>query len=152
KQARLRALATTATAVSRKAGSTRTTRVGTAEQPATDKPRSRAPVDPGREPIYETSRATRTLVEYGDYQCPFGGAAYPEVKKAQKELGSKLRLVFRNFPLTRMHEFALNAAETAEASSAQGKFWEMHDFLYEHQRSLGDPGVALEFANKLRVY
>jgi len=88
-------------------------------------------------------------VEYGDYQCPFCGAAYPEVKKVQKELGSKLRFVFRNFPLTNVHEFARVAAETTEAASAQGKFWEMHDFLYEHQRTLGDHSVALGYAKKL---
>jgi protein-disulfide isomerase len=93
--------------------------------------------------------ASLTLVEYGDYQCPYCGAAYPEVKKVQKELGSELRFVFRNFPLTNMHEHAMNAAETAEAASAQGKFWPMHDFLYEHQATLGDPSVALGYAKKL---
>jgi protein-disulfide isomerase len=142
-------LATTAKTVTRKAGSTRKTRLETAERQEIDNPRLAVPVDPGRDHIQGPSTATLTLVEYGDYQCPFCGAAYPEVKKAQKELGSKLRFVFRNFPLTRMHEFALNAAETAEAASAQGKFWEMHDFLYEHQGTLGDPSVALEFAKKL---
>jgi len=145
----LRALATTAKAVTRRAGSTRKTRLETAEQREIDNPRLAVPVDPGRDHVQGPPTATLTLVEYGDYQCPFCGAAYPEVKKAQKELGSNLRFVFRNFPLTRMHEFALNAAETAEAASAQGKFWEMHDFLYEHQSTLGDPSVALEFAKKL---
>src|SRR5438874_4566526 len=107
------------------------------------------PVDPGRDHIQGDPKAILTLVEYGDYQCPFCGAAYPEVKKIQKQLGSKLRFVFRNFPLSRIHEHALNAAETAEAANAQGKFWDMHDFLYEHQDTLGDPGVALGFAKKL---
>ena len=65
------------------------------------------------------------------------------MKKVQKELGSKLSFVFRNFPLTNVHEFAMDAAETAEAAAAQGKFWDMHDFLYEHQGTLGDPSVAL---------
>jgi len=106
-------------------------------------------VDPGRDHIQGSLAASLTLVEYGDYQCPYCGAAYPEVKKVQKQLGSKLRFVFRNFPLSRIHEHALNAAETAEAANAQGKFWEMHDFLYEHQGTLGDPGVALGFAKKL---
>jgi len=94
-------------------------------------------------------KASLTLVEYGDYQCPYCGAAYPEVKKVQKELGSELRFVFRNFPLTNIHEHAMNAAETAEAASTQGKFWPMHDFLYEHQVTLGDPGVAIGYAKKL---
>jgi len=71
------------------------------------------------------------------------------VKTVQKELGSQLRFVFRNFPLTNAHEFAMQAAETAETASAQGKFWEMHDFLYEHQKTLGDPQVALDYARRL---
>ena len=93
--------------------------------------------------------ASLTLVEYGDYQCPYCGAAYPEVKKVQKELGSELRFVFRNFPLTNIHEHAMNAAETAEAAAAQGKFWPMHGFLYEHQGTLGDHSVAFGYSKKL---
>src|SRR5712664_3968596 len=112
-------------------------------------PKLVVPVDPSRDHIQGDPKALLTLVEYGDYQCPFCGAAYPEVKKAQKELGAKLRFVFRNFPLTNVHEFAMNAAETAEAAATQGKFWEMHDFLYEHQRTLGDQSVALGYAKKL---
>ena len=112
-------------------------------------PRLVVPVDPGRDHIQGDPKALLTLVEYGDYQCPFCGAAYPEVKKVQKELGSKLRFVFRNFPLTNVHEFAQVAAETAEAANVQGKFWEMHDFLYEHQRTLGDNSVALGYAKKI---
>src|SRR5947207_14229044 len=110
------------------------------------------PVDPGRDHIQGDPKAILTLVEYGDYQCPYCGAAYPEVKRVQKELGSELRFVFRNFPLTNMHEHAMNAAETAEAASAQGKFWPMHDFLYEHQAKLGDPSVALAYAKKLGLH
>jgi protein-disulfide isomerase len=107
------------------------------------------PVDPSRDHVLGDPKAILTLVEYGDYQCPFCGAAYPEVKKVQKELGSKLRFVFRNFPLTNVHEFAMVSAETAEATGAQGKFWEMHDFLYEHQATLGDHSIALGYAKKL---
>ena len=112
-------------------------------------PRLAVPVTPERDHIEGAVKAAFTLVEYGDYQCPYCGAAYPEVKKVQKELGSELRFVFRNFPLTNIHEHAMNAAETAEAASAQGKFWPMHDFLYEHQATLGDPSVALAYAKKL---
>lgn len=112
-------------------------------------PKLSVPVSPERDHIEGPPEALLTLVEYGDYQCPFCGAAYPEVKKVQKELGSKLRFVFRNFPLSNIHEHAMNAAETAEAASAQGKFWPMHDFLYEHQATLGDSRVALDFAKKL---
>lgn len=107
------------------------------------------PINPNRDHIQGPVNATLTLVQYGDYQCPFCGAAYPEVKKVQRELGSRLRFVFRNFPLTSPHPFAMQAAETAEAASAQGKFWEMHDFLYEHQNTLGDPRVALDYATRL---
>src|SRR5213593_4931210 len=112
-------------------------------------PKLLIPVDNSRDHIQGDPKALLTLVEYGDYQCPFCGAAYPEVKKVQKELGAKLRFVFRNFPLTNIHEYAMNAAETAEAASAQGKFWPMHDFLYEHQPTLGNTSVALGYARKL---
>ena len=114
-------------------------------------PRLEIPVTPERDHIEGPVNAPLTLVEYGDYQCPYCGAAYPEVKRVQKELGSELRFVFRNFPLTNIHEHAMNAAETAEAASAQGKFWPMHDFLYEHQATLGDPSVALGYAKKLSL-
>ena len=80
--------------------------------------------------------APLTLVEYGDYQCPYCGAAYPVVKGLQKTLGKKLRFVFRNFPLTQAHPYALIAAEAAEAAALQGKFWEMHDLLFEQQSLL----------------
>src|SRR5437879_8503603 len=112
-------------------------------------PKLLIPVDNSRDHIQGDPKALLTLVEYGDYQCPFCGAAYPEVKKVQKDLGSKLRFVFRNFPLTNVHEFAQVAAETAEAASVQGKFLEMHDFLYEHQRTLGDQRVAVGYAKKI---
>jgi protein-disulfide isomerase len=82
--------------------------------------------------------AAVTLVEYGDYECPFCGAAYPIVKDVQARMGSRLRFVFRNFPITTSHPHAEQAAETAEAAAAQGRFWEMHDLLYENQRRLGD--------------
>lgn len=77
-----------------------------------------------------------TLVEYGDYECPYCGMAHPIVKRAQRELGSQLRFVFRNFPLAEAHPHARLAAQAAEAAGAQGKFWEMHDMLFEHQDAL----------------
>jgi protein-disulfide isomerase len=86
--------------------------------------------------IQGASSAVVTLVEYGDYQCPFCGDAYPIIKKLQKHFGDQLRFVFRNFPLTRIHAYAQRAAEAAEAAGAQGKFWEMHDHLFEHQEAL----------------
>jgi len=83
------------------------------------------------------------LVEYGDYQCPYCGAAYPVVKRLQKTLGKKLRFVFRNFPLTQVHPYALIAAQAAEAAALQGKFWEMHDLLFEDQNLLKPETIPL---------
>ena len=79
-----------------------------------------------------------TLVEYGDYECPYCGKAFPIVKEIQRRLGDRLRFVFRNFPLTQSHPHAEHAAEAAEAAAGQGKFWEMHDSLFEHQQALDD--------------
>jgi len=95
--------------------------------------------------------APMVLVEYGDYQCPYCGAAYPIVKKIQKELGTRLKFVFRNFPITNSHPQAQWAAEMAEAAAAQGRFWQMHDYLYENQRSLGDEGFFASYAKKLNM-
>ena len=91
-----------------------------------------------------------TLVEYGDYQCPACGAAYPMVKAIQKRLGAKLRFVFRNMPLNEIHPYAELAAEAAEAAGAQGRFWDMHDALYEHQDQLG-PDLATILAKRLHL-
>ena len=79
-----------------------------------------------------------TLVEYGDYECPFSREAYPVVRKIQKALGRDLVFVFRNFPLAQMHPHALHAALAAETAGLQGKFWPMHDMLYENQDRLED--------------
>ena len=84
------------------------------------------------------STAPITLVEYGDYECPHCGAAYPIIKELQRVLGDRLRFVFRNFPLTQIHPHAEHAAESAEAAGVQGRFWEMHEWLFEHQRHLTD--------------
>jgi protein-disulfide isomerase len=78
-----------------------------------------------------------TLVEYGDYQCPACGQAYPIVKELLARLGQRVRFVFRNFPLATVHPYAEGAAEAAEAAGVQGRFWDMHDVLFEHQEALG---------------
>ena len=88
------------------------------------------------------STATVTLVEYGDYQCPFCGNTHPIIKKLQEHFSDQLRFVFRNFPQVRVHAYAQRAAEAAEAAAAQGKFWEMHDYLYEHQEALDVENLA----------
>src|SRR3982751_2556932 len=89
-----------------------------------------------------------TLVEYGDYECPHCGRAYPVVKKVQETMGDKLRFVFRNFPLTQIHPNALHAAEASEIAAEQGKYWEMHDILFENQDALDDEDL-ISYAEQL---
>lgn len=86
-----------------------------------------------------SENAPITLVEYGDYQCPDCGRAYPIVKLVQKHFGKRLRFVFRNFPLNEIHANAESAAETAEFAAAHQRFWEMHDGIFENQETLGIP-------------
>ena len=78
------------------------------------------------------------MVEYGDYECPYCGQAYPIIKQIQDYFGDNLRFVFRNFPLSQVHPHAQKAAEVAEEAADQNKFWNMHDYLYEHQQALDD--------------
>jgi len=94
--------------------------------------------------------ALATLVEYGDYQCEHCGAAYSFIKEAQRVLGEDLLFIFRNFPLTGAHPFAALAAEAAEAAGSQGRFWEMHDLLYENQDNLGE-ALVVKAAQELRL-
>jgi len=92
--------------------------------------------------------ASVTLVEYGDFECPHCGRAYPIVKQIQRRLGRRLRFVFRHFPLRESHPHAEHAAEAAEAAGAEGKFWEMHDRLFERQFALDDD-YLIEYAGDL---
>lgn len=98
----------------------------------------KVPVSPD-DHIQGPDDAPVTLVEYGDYECPFCGRAYPIIKAIQRDFGDDLRFVFRNFPLTQMHPLAEPAAETAEFAGAKGQFWEMHDAIYENQQYLSIP-------------
>ena len=82
--------------------------------------------------------ATVTLVQYGDYECPYTRQSTTVVRAIQQQLGDQLRFVYRNFPLTEIHPHALHAALAAEAAAAQGKFWEMHDYIFHHQHTLED--------------
>src|SRR3954470_6546568 len=77
-----------------------------------------------------------TVVEYGDFECPSCGQAYPAVKMMLKHFGDKLRFVYRQFPQREVHPHAELAAEAAEAAGAQNKFWAMHDLLFENQLHL----------------
>ena len=76
-----------------------------------------------------------TLVEYGDFQCPFCGTFYPVVKQVKEKYGDKITFQFRNFPIASSHQNAVAAHRAAEAADKQGKFFEMHDLLYERQAS-----------------
>ena len=87
------------------------------------------------------ANAAVTLVEYGDYQCPACGMAYPFVQEILQRDGAKLRFVFRNFPLSQAHPYASMAAQVAEGAATLGKFWEMHDWLYQHQDEWTQSGV-----------
>jgi protein-disulfide isomerase len=86
--------------------------------------------------IQGEARAPVTLVEYGDYECPMCGLAYPIVKRVQKHFGRTLRLVYRHFPMTQVHPHAEIAAQAAEFAGEYHQFWVMHDALYENQDRL----------------
>jgi protein-disulfide isomerase len=83
-----------------------------------------------------------TLVEYGDFQCPYCGDAHPVIKAVQAAMGERLRFVFRHFPLTKAHAHAQHAAEIAEAAATVDRFWWMHDLLFEHQLALEDENLV----------
>ena len=118
------------------------------------------PVDDVVDHIRGPADAPVTLVEYGDFECPYCGQAEPVIRTLLSEFGSDLRYVFRQLPLDDVHENAERAAEASEAAGAWGKFWEMHDLLFQHQDALGtedlrkyagDLGLDVEvFAEKLR--
>jgi len=88
--------------------------------------------------IEGSESASITIVEYGDYQCPHCAYAYPVIKEIQQTFGNQIRFVFRHFPLQESHELAFPAALAAEAATLQGKFWEMHDAIYENQYRLSE--------------
>src|SRR5215472_11073647 len=102
----------------------------------------------GRDHIKGPIDAPVALVEYGDYECPFCGEAHPIVKAIQEHLADRLCFAFRNFPLANMHPHAEHAAEAAEAADTQGRFWEMHDVLFENQEALDD-GNLIQYASAL---
>lgn len=102
------------------------------------------PVSPARDHIRGPLDAPVSLVEYGDYECPYCGAAHPIVKAIEQQMGDTMQFVFRHFPLTTVHPYAERAAEAAEAAGAQRKFWQMHDTLYENQRNLEDTDLIAD--------
>jgi protein-disulfide isomerase len=98
----------------------------------------KVPVTP-HDHVVGPANAPVTLVEYGDYECPHCGLAHPIVKLVLKHFGKQLRFAYRHFPLTQVHPNAQPAAEAAEYAGAHGKFWEMHDGIFENQDRLGLP-------------
>jgi len=90
---------------------------------------------PGAEPAHTLGPASAPihLEEFGDFECPPCGLFHPILKQMHAEFGDKLHITFREFPLVPTHQHALAAASAAEAAGIQGKFWEMHDLIYEHQ-------------------
>jgi protein-disulfide isomerase len=108
------------------------------------------PVTEDRDHIQGPTDAAVTLVEYGDYECPYCGAAYPIIKEVQSRMSERLRFVFRNFPIATSHPHAEQAAEAAEAAATQGSFWQMHDLLYENQGRLRDPDLR-DYAERLAL-
>ncbi|MBX7265856.1 thioredoxin domain-containing protein [Micromonospora sp. Llam7] len=95
--------------------------------PVTEHDHLRGPVD-----------APVTLVQYGDFQCPFCGLAHANLREVLRQRSETVRLAYRHFPIANLHPYAERAAEAAEAAGRRGRFWEMHDWLYEHQDQL-DP-------------
>ncbi len=95
-----------------------------------------------RDSSHKEGTGSIQLVEFGDYQCPACGAAYPNVKQIMTDYAGKVTLYFRNFPLTQLHPNAEAASEAAEAAGAQGKFWQMHDKLYETQKDWSELAAA----------
>jgi protein-disulfide isomerase len=103
-----------------------------------------------RDHIRGPRNASLTLVEYGDFECPHCGAAYPIVEAVRSEMGDDLSFAYRHFPLAQVHPHAVQAAEAAEAAGAQGHFWSMHDMLFEHQQALDSDSLLL-YASMLRL-
>jgi protein-disulfide isomerase len=95
-----------------------------------------------RDHIQGPATAAVTLVQYGDFECPYCRAAIPIVEELQRSLGDQLRFVFRHFPLAAVHPHAQHAAEAAEAAAVEGKFFEMHAALFAHQDALDDQNLV----------
>src|SRR3979411_1586394 len=109
----------------------------------------KVPVAPA-DHVLGDEHATVTLIEYGDYECPHCGHAHPIVKAVKKHFGKQLRFVYRHFPLTQIHRNADTAAEAAEFAGVNGRFWEMHDGIFENQDRLSVP-LLVELAEELEL-
>ncbi len=94
--------------------------------------------------------ASVTLVEYGDFECPICKLAFPAVKLVLQRFSPDIRFAYRHFPLEKSHPHALPAAEAAESAATQGRFWEMHDLLFENQPRL-ERRYLDEYARRLQL-
>lgn len=101
-----------------------------------------------RDHIRGSLNAAIVLMKYGDYQCPQSGQTHSNIKTIQQRLGEKLCFIFRHFPQPDLHPQSQRAAESAEAANTQGKFWEMHDLMFENQQNLSDADLV-GYANQL---
>jgi protein-disulfide isomerase len=115
----------------------------------TDSPRLTQPVS-ARDHVRGPESAPVTLLEYGDFECPHCGAAYPILGELLRKFGDRVRHVFRHFPLTNVHPHAQAAAEASEWAAAQGRFWELHDRIYQTQKHLSLPHL-LRLAEELQL-
>jgi protein-disulfide isomerase len=97
-----------------------------------------------------TEHSPVTVVEYGDFECPTCKQAAPAVKLMLERFGSRTRFVFRHFPVEAAHPHAMHAAQAAEAAGGQGKFWQMHDLLFDNQRHLKIANLR-EYAQRLEL-
>lgn len=100
--------------------------------------------------FYGSEMAPLEMIEYGDYQCPYCGLAYPMVKSIQQQFGKDLRFVFRNFPWSKIHPQAFAAAVATEAAAMQNRFWEMHDIVFENQQAIMEEDL-MRFAEELGI-
>jgi protein-disulfide isomerase len=101
-----------------------------------------------RDHLAGSLEASVVLLEFGDYECPHCAAAFPVVKTIQAELGDDLCFAFRYFPLVQIHPHALGAAVAAESAGMQGRFWDMHDMMFEHSPELREPDL-LRYASEI---
>lgn len=100
--------------------------------------------------VHGPSSASFTLVEYGDYECPDCGRLFWIIRDLQAELGDRLRIVYRHYPLSGIHPHAQEAAEAAEAAATQSRFWEMHDILFQNQGALTRKNLVV-YADNLKL-
>jgi protein-disulfide isomerase len=104
-----------------------------------------------RDHVLGPAEAPVTLVEYGDYECPYCGIAHPIVASILQRMGDSIRFAYRHFPLTQLHPHAQHAAEMAEAAGSRGKFWAMHDMLFQNRDALEDEDLV-SYAAQLGIH